>query len=137
MFTNDNVNLDDHEKVNGGHTIERHVGKSDEFLEDILRNPEKYVPGQRDIPASSSYTDNATAEQVIGQTIQQNQDAITEWLESADSSQTRRLPTYTGDQIIGRGINTGETSVSNRTDAVVVLKKDGNGGYTILTSYPK
>ena len=135
VFTNDNVNLDDHEQVNGGHTIERHVGKNDEFLEDRLRNPEKYVPGQRDIPASSCYTDKATAEQVIGQTIQQNQAEIEAWL---GSSPDKTIDfTYNGNNVIGRGISKGETEVLNKTNATVVLKKSNSGGYTVLTSYPK
>ncbi len=135
MF-NDNVNLDDHENVNGGHTIERHVGKSNEYLIDRLNNPTKYVPGQTRITASSTYTDKTTAEAVITQTLVQNQQAIQAWLANPNSSQTDSFD-YKGTSAVGRGISKGESAVSDRINATTVLKKNSNGDFTVLTSYPK
>jgi hypothetical protein len=130
------VNLNDHENVNGGHTKQRHVGKDDDYLKDRLANPQKYVPGQTRISGATTYTDQSTAEKVIGQTIADNQAEIEAWLENPNS-RDRRTINYEGSDVIGRGINKGDASVTNRTNATTVLKKDGQGGYTILTSYPK
>lgn len=78
----------------------------------------------------------ATAEWIIGQTIVQNQTEINNWLKNPNSSDVKGFQ-YSGNITIGRGINQGDTAVTDRSNAITVLKKDGNGGFTILTSYPK
>ena len=56
----------------GGHTLERHVGLSDNALRDCLRR-------ERRISAASTWTDRATAERVVALAIAQAASRIERW----------------------------------------------------------
>ena len=121
-----NTSLNKREGQNGQHTLERHSGWTDKQLVNRL-NTQK-------ISAASTYTDEATAQRVVNESIAQNRTTIQQWLSSG--SKTRLELTYKGNQALGRGINSGEVSVGVRTDAKTVLKSNGKGGFDIITSYP-
>lgn len=116
----------------GGHTLERHVGKTDEELRARLRR-------ERRISAASTYTDLATAERVVGETLDRARRRVERW-----AARTGRRPNlaldFDGDPrvVIGRSLRRGDAAVEDCHDAVVVLRWDeASGDYVVLTSYPE
>ena len=104
----------------GGHTIERHVGMSDQALID------------RNIPYASTFTNKAAAEQVTGQNIASNADAISEWLAGTKP----RLPIQDSmDPALGRVYARATNSFIQPSGVNTVLVRTPSG-YNVLTSYP-
>src|SRR5262245_4372800 len=56
----------------GGHTLQRHVGRSDADLRERLRR-------ERDISAASAYTDEATASTTVASALAQSASKIEAW----------------------------------------------------------
>lgn len=117
-----------HEGERLGHTVIKHVNKTDGWLLQRLAN-------EPHITASSSFTNLGVAESVISTTIEANQARIATWL-SGSSNATLTLP-YTGAAVIGRSVVRGETVVREVTNANIILKKLPGGGYHVNTAYPK
>lgn len=115
-----------HEGV--GHTIAHHVGKTDAQLIARLNSSSR-------ITGASTFANQTTAEPVISATIGANRATLNAWLRSG-STRNLVLP-YTGNSVIGRGIMRGQSAVSNLSNASVVLKPNGSGGYNILTAFPR
>jgi hypothetical protein len=115
----------------GGHTLHRHVGLSDDELRVRLKR-------ERHIAAASSYTDRATAERIVGETLERSRNRIQAWLARAGARPNLVLD-YRGDpgQPIGRSLARGERAVRPAFDAVIVLAWDGRQSYFVLTSYPE
>jgi len=115
----------------GGHTLQRHVGLTD----DDLRNRLVRQPG---ISAASTYTDRATAERVVGATLAREGARVDRWLGRTGSRPNLTLG-YRGPASapIGRTVRRGDTRVLPCTDAIVVLRWDARNGYYVLTSYPE
>lgn len=116
----------------GGHTLARHVARSDAELRARLARE----PG---IAAASSYTDRRTAEQVVARTIREASDRIEAW-----SQRSGRRPNlvldYRGQRSapIGKSIGRGDRNARQCADAVVVLRWDTRrDAYYVLTSYPE
>src|SRR5262245_40325842 len=85
----------------GGHTLQRHVGKSDDDLRARLeREPQ--------ISSASTYTDRATAERVVGAALEKGSRAFTEWRERLGRRPNFALR-YRADGVIGRSIARGHT----------------------------
>ncbi|MCW3185767.1 hypothetical protein OJO68_23340 [Escherichia coli] len=118
-----------HEQL-GGHTIARHVGKTDKELINRLAS-------NRRISGASTYTNGSIAERVISQTINENRSKVVTWLKNANAGERLRLDHIgaTG-EVISRGISKGQSTVSDLTNARVILQSTGNGKYHILTSFP-
>jgi hypothetical protein len=115
----------------GGHTLSRHIGRSDaELGERLQREP--------DISAASTYNDRATAEHVVGMTLQQTQSRIERWLDRRNNHPNLVL-NYHGDRAhpIGRTLRRGDSAARPCSDAIVVLRWDGGRQYRVLTSYPE
>jgi Bacterial CdiA-CT RNAse A domain len=113
----------------GGHTLKRHVGRSDDELRERLsREPS--------IAAASTYSDRGSAEQVIGLTLERNRDKIDRWL-SRPGGHPNLVLDYDGSQPIGRTLRRGEDRAQPCSRAVVILKWSGRGEYYVLTSYPE
>ena len=111
----------------GGHTLERHVARTDPQLRERLdREPE--------ISAASTYTDRATAERVVGLALQEHQAAVQRWARQAGDRQNLVID-YDAGEVIGRTIRQGERSARAVRSAVVVLRAAGANWY-VLTSYP-
>ncbi|MBL0318999.1 MAG: hemagglutinin repeat-containing protein [Alphaproteobacteria bacterium] len=135
IFTNTApIDLTQEEGANGGHTIEMHVGKSDDFLIDRLSNPFKYNTNQDSITGASTFPDIETANTVVNDSFAQNNSQIQEWLNTPGSKQLSI--SYTGTDVIGKGIYKGDTSVMDLTNARIVLVKNGTGGFGVKTAYP-
>lgn len=112
----------------GGHTIARHVAKTDfEIMKRLERD--------KQISASSSYTDLETAQRVVDETIQQNAGQIKAWLAGTVQGNTLAFR-YRGRTKIGRGIDRDEDAIGARYNAQVVLERAGDGTFFVLTSYP-
>jgi hypothetical protein len=113
----------------GGHTLRKHVGKSDSDLKQRLAR-------EHSISAASTYTDRETAERVVGTTLNQQRDKIQRWLELGGEHPNLVLD-YAGDQPIGRTMRRGAATSTPCAKAVVVLRYAGGGQYYVLTSYPE
>jgi hypothetical protein len=114
----------------GGHTLARHVGKTDAALRERLARE----PG---IGAASTYTDRAIAEATVGRVLAEQSQRIQTWAERQGNRPNLAL-SYKGPakEIIGRTLSRGRPEPIASTDAVVVLRWDGRGFY-VLTSYPE
>ncbi|OOM11718.1 RNase A-like domain-containing protein [Clostridium saccharobutylicum] len=114
----------------GQHVLQRHVGKSDIDLLNRINNPNNKITG------ASTFTDDLTANRVINRTItdKRNINKINNWL-SSGKKVNLSLP-YKGNNVIGRGVSKGSNVVNDMSNAKVILKNNGSGGYDILTAYP-
>ena len=114
----------------GGHTLQRHVGKSDaELVARLRREPE--------ISSASTYTDRTTAETVVGAALASENRAFASW-----RARTGRRPNfvlrYRADRVIGRTVARGRSESVPCTRAVIVLRWDERRDrYYVLTSYPE
>ncbi len=117
------------DEQHGGHTLQRHIGKTDEDLRDRLRR-------EPNISAASTYTDRATAERTIAAALSQNAGKIQHWVDRG-SRRPNFVIDYTNPYAsIGRTMNRGAMESVPCAHAVVVLKADGDA-YYVLTSYPE
>lgn len=116
----------------GGHTLSKHVGRTDGQLRERLRREPR-------IAAASTYTDRTTAEQVVGVALAAGSARLRKWSRRAGRRPNLVLD-YHGDldHPIGRSLRRGERSPVACADAVVVLKWDPTAGqFYVLTSYPE
>jgi len=115
----------------GGHTLRKHVGRSDEELSARLRR-------EKSISAASTYTDRAVAERVVGLVLEHDREKIERWLERSGGHPNLVLD-YNGDpkQPVGRTLRRGESATQPCSHAVVVLRWAGGGEYFVLTTYPE
>jgi hypothetical protein len=116
----------------GGHTLERHVGRTDQELLQRLRR-------ERDISAASTYPDRAAAERVIGLALDGNRGRIDGWARRHGNrpnlvlhyAEKRGPPT-------GRVMQRGSVSARPADGALVVLRwLAGPQRWFVLTSYPE
>lgn len=116
----------------GGHTLARHVGKSDEDLRArLVREPR--------ISAASTYTDRDTAQRVVAEALAANAARLRRWT-AREGRRPNLALDYEGpvSVTVGRSIRRGQDEADPCHDAVVVLKWDENAGdYYVLTSYPE
>jgi hypothetical protein len=114
----------------GGHTLQRHVGKSDaDLIARLEREPS--------ISSASTYTDRATAERVVGAALRRDNRAFTAWLARSGRRPNFALR-YRDDRIIGRTMKRGRSASVACDRAVIVLRwDDRRDRYYVLTSYPE
>jgi Bacterial CdiA-CT RNAse A domain len=115
----------------GGHTLARHVGKTDAELADRLRR-------ERQISAASTYTDRTTAEAVVGIALDTGGSKLAAW-----QRRSGRRPNFVLHHVdragaaIGRSLFRGAREGVPCERAVVVLKWDDRADrFFVLTSYP-
>jgi hypothetical protein len=113
----------------GGHTLSRHVGRSDEQLRERLQR-------EPDISAASTYSDRESAEQAVGAAIHDNQDRLQRWLQRRGGHPNLVLDYY-GDRPVGRTLRRGQDRTEPCSHAIVVLRWLGRDEYYVLTSYPE
>jgi len=116
----------------GGHTLSRHVGKSDAQLRERLRREHR-------LSAASTWTDRETAEEVVGAAIRANRERIERWT-SREGSRANLVLDWPGDgrRVIGRSLRRGAKDAVPCTRAVVVLRWNVDAEiYYVLTSYPE
>jgi hypothetical protein len=114
----------------GGHTLARHVGKTDaELIERLRREPQ--------ISSASTYTDRATAERVVGSALASPGRGFDAW-----RARTGRRPNFVvrhaDSSTIGRSLARGRSASVPCTRALVVLRWDERRNrFFVLTSYPE
>ena len=115
----------------GGHTLSKHVGRTDDKLRERLER-------EPNITAASTYTDRETAERVVGKVLEQNRDKIDRWL-SRPGRHPNLVLDYDGDLAhpVGRTLRRGENAPQPCSHAVVILRWRGDSEYYVLTSYPE
>jgi len=114
----------------GGHTLQRHVGKTDAALIERLRR-------EPHISSASTYTDRATAERVVGAALESDNRAFAAWRERTGTRPNFVLR-YHADRAIGRSIARGNSTSVSCDRALVVLRWDTRRrNYYVLTSYPE
>ena len=116
----------------GGHTVARHVGKTNRELANRLRQ-------QPDISAASTYTDLSTAETVVAAALAQERSRIATWSAQRGSRPNLALRhTSPGPKPIGRSWQRGKVAPDGCFQAVVVLRWDvSRSAFCVLTSYPE
>jgi hypothetical protein len=114
----------------GGHTLARHVGKSDAELSERLRR-------EPQISSASTYTDRATAEDVVGAALSSAGRSFDVWQNRAGRRPNFVLH-YDAHRDIGRSMRRGRTQSVPSRDAIVVLRwDDRRSRFYVLTSYPE
>lgn len=115
----------------GGHTLARHVGRSDADLSERLRR-------ERQISAVSTYSDRVTAERVVALALAQHRTRVDEWLARHGPRPNLALDYRSaGRAPIGRSLTRRGRRAVACSDAIVVLRWDGRPGFYVLTSYPE
>jgi len=112
----------------GGHTIERHIEKSDAYLRNRLNTSS--------ISAASSFYELNQAGQVIYNAISRNSSRVNSWLNGNGGS--RLVLDYSHHRNIGKVLRRGSSyPYSTRRFRVVLDRRNCSGyGYRILTAYP-
>jgi hypothetical protein len=108
----------------GGHVL-AHVGRTDEEL------------AARGILRASTFSDRATAEAALADTLAANDYAIRDWLASAPSPSDAAEFAATFNQPIGRILHRGSSQTVIGTTAIAILRVSASAtlGYYILTGY--
>jgi len=117
------------DEVRGGHTLDKHVGRSDSELRERLTT-------ERNISAASTWTNREVAEETVGQALRAEHGKIVRWEERGYRRPNLALH-FDGGRVIGRCMRHGDESSSPSTQAVIVLKADGPNNFYVLTSYPE
>ena len=116
------------DEARGGHTLERHIGKSDAELRQRLDS--------ESISTDSTYNDRATAEMAVSAAIREGSGRIGAWLRRPGGHSNLVLD-YDGDSPVGRSMRRGDEQSFPCSHAVVILKFVEPSDYYVLTSYPE
>jgi hypothetical protein len=118
------------EEAAGGHTIARHVGRTEAQLRSRLAQQ----PG---IPSASTFRTLREAERVVAAALRANKEAIKVWAKAANPGQTKAFA-YEAGQVIGHGVVRSTGQMTNMNRMVVVVRKvtQQNRIYFVLTAYP-
>lgn len=118
------------EEALGGHTIARHVGKTEAELR-------ARVGGANATRAASTFRTLADAEGVVGEALRANKSATKQWAKMAAAG-TKEIFTYDARRVIGFGFARGAAGVQQTTKVMFVLKKvaSANRIYFVLTAFP-
>lgn len=117
------------DEARGGHTLERHVGRSDaELAARLAREP--------NLRTASSFLDRATAERVVAATLAEAAPRIARWRERGPRRPNLALD-HRGDPAasLGRTMRRSERESRPAFGARVVLRAAGSDFY-VLTAYP-
>ncbi|PFJ18127.1 hypothetical protein COD67_07415 [Bacillus cereus] len=112
-----------------GHTIERHVGKTEEELKKRLSTDK--------VSAASTYYDKETATKAVKDSLKQHDKEIQDWLKN--SKEARLVLNTTHSFPVGKTVIKKNMSVKDKlVKTVTVLARDKSGelGFKIITSYP-
>jgi hypothetical protein len=116
----------------GGHTLARHVGRTDsQLLDRLAREPR--------ISAASTYTDRATADLVVGLALEGERGRVDAWRRRSGSrlNLVLHVDAPRGPPI-GRVMRRGSRRSFPATSALVVLRwNEGLQDFYVLTSYPE
>ena len=131
----------DTEEAAGGHTIERHVGKEQEYLTGRIT--------AQGIDVASSYPDKSTAESAVTANLQANKSDINSWIfDPSAAPNTNKAVRNTGSGDIGgyldehnvqdkKGRMRKQKALKKTKKNVAVVRKKPGGGAFLLTSFPE
>jgi hypothetical protein len=111
-----------------GHTLRKHVGRTDDELRERLER-------EPNISAASTWTDRATAEDTVAAALRAERGRIESWRQRGERRPNLTLHFDAGREI-GRSLLRGAARAVTCTQAVIVLRADGDGFY-VLTTYPE
>jgi hypothetical protein len=112
----------------GGHTLKRHVGRSDEQLRERLR--------REHISAASTWTDRAAAETTVAEALRAERRRVDSWMRRGYPRANLALH-YDAGRTIGRSLRRGDDQTVDCTSAVIVLRADDLDSFYVLTTYPE
>ncbi len=122
------VDLERDERL-GGHTIARHVGRTDAQLKARL--------ARESIAAASTFVDLETAERIVARALAANERRVQQWIARRGPRANLAIRYRARDGLpTGRLMRRGDDASRDVTGAVVVLRWRGDG-YHVLTSYPE
>ncbi len=134
-FYPEKTNIADSEGgVHGGHSKERHVGKSDEYLKErAIRLAEKAALQKRTSPGASTFPDYKTANEATIEVLKQNSKAIEKWAKTAPNG---KVEPYFAEftKSVGYGYTDEGVRFESNKVATVLIKVGEK--VEILTSYP-
>jgi Bacterial CdiA-CT RNAse A domain len=114
----------------GGHTLARHVGKTDDELRERLRR-------EADISSASTYTDRATAEAVVAEALSSAPRSFDSWRRRT-GRRANFVIHFAAGRVIGRSMARGRLEARPCEDALVVVRWDERQQrFYVLTSYPE
>lgn len=122
------------EETLGGHSIGKHVGKSDRHLRDRLKE-------EPNIPAASTYGSFTEAKKYMGKVAQARKVDIEMWLKSGKSKSRDFTAEFPG-EAIGKRLTRAEAKRGDKPSpseqATIVIKRDPSApnGYLVITSFP-
>ena len=119
----------EHDEQGGGHTLARHVARTDEELRERLER-------ERNISAASTWTDRGTAEAVVGEALTAERSRLESWTRRGFPRANLALH-YNAGRVIGRSLRRGESRTIECSSAVIVLRADGPESFYVLTTYPE
>ncbi|HTU99268.1 MAG TPA: RNase A-like domain-containing protein [Luteitalea sp.] len=126
--TDTTVDLRQHE-AQGGHTLARHVGRTDAQLRARL--------DRESISAASTYVDLANAERVVALALADNERRVQRWVDQRGPRSNLAIRYRARDGLpTGRMLRRGSDAPEDVTGAVVVLRWRDDA-YYVLTSYPE
>ena len=118
-----------HDEERGGHTLARHVARTDDELRERLAR-------ERNISAASTWTDRETAETVVGQALAAEHGRVDSWIRRGYPRVNLALH-YNAGRVIGRSLRRGDSLTADCSSAVIVLRADGPESFYVLTAYPE
>jgi len=123
-------NVQSHEDL-GGHTGERHIGKSENWLKNRLRNEPETEN------ASSFYNENV-ANRTQGEFVQGFREELKAWLETKEGRFVREITMKEPIGIVVRRNKKGEPLAAVQTNKarMILVRDNSSQGWHILTSFP-
>ena len=123
-------NVQSHEDL-GGHTGERHIGKSENWLKNRLRNEPETEN------ASSFYNDNV-ANRTQGEFVQGFREDLKAWLETKEGRFVREITMKEPIGIVVRRNKKGEPLAAVQTNKarMILVRDNSSQGWHIRTSFP-
>jgi hypothetical protein len=113
----------------GGHTLRRHVGRTEAQLEERLQR-------DRNISAASTWTDRQIAEETVAEALRAERGHLQSWMQRGYPRANLALH-YSPGRPIGRSLRRGKSTPEACREAVIVLRAEGPNSYYVLTAYPE
>ncbi|MGE0218911.1 RNase A-like domain-containing protein, partial [Mycolicibacterium sp.] len=112
-------------EANGGHLIERHVGLTSDDLAARMESS--------GLQTVSTFATSDEAASAVSAAIRENQDLLNSWVAEGAPRKLELDAPFDGGSVLVQGATEAVTGSTVR----VVLKGDGNGGWYVLTGFPK
>lgn len=143
------VDLAAAEGMGNGHTLDKHVGKTDEQLLQRMRDESK-ADGTPKIPGASTYADMESAQRLTQYALRDNTNEINKWLSEDPPRPMAEFDTtyvplqgpLTGDAVTGRGTMLVDGKVTEVRDTRgvslrLMYEPDLNPPFVVFSSMPK